>query len=165
MSVSGGADESGHRYAWTVTNETDRAIVELRFPHYRATLFFAPDGWTTDQSTNIVNVGVPDRPGVCVARASTPGRRIQPRHSATFTMQTADGAKRRAGTVTVRFVDGAELSVGGVELPHREGLGERYVSLIGLGAIFAAWMLARSLRRGSAAPAPATDRPSAEGKE
>ncbi len=152
VSITGGADESGHQYAWSVTNETDRTIVELRFPHYRASLFFAPDGWDTQDSTCIVNVGVPDRPGVCVARAATPAGGLRPGHSATFRMQVGGAVKRRSAAVSVRFADGSETTVGGVELPHRERVSEQYVSLIGLGVIFTGWVAVRLMRKRRAIP-------------
>jgi hypothetical protein len=49
--------------------------------------------------------------------------------------------------VTLRFDDGTEMRVGGVELPHAEGLGDKYVSLIGLGLVFMIFILAQAIRK------------------
>ena len=57
VTIVGGADATGHRYTWTVTNEDTSPIVYVEFPHYRANLFFSPHGWSTDESTFLVNVG------------------------------------------------------------------------------------------------------------
>ena len=43
--IEGEPDESGHNYQWTVTNQHDSPIVEIEFPHFRADLFTAPEGW------------------------------------------------------------------------------------------------------------------------
>lgn len=148
VTISGGADPTGHQYTWTVTNKHFSEIVRIAFPHYRADLFFAPKGWRTDESTFIVNVGVPDRPGVCVARAKSPGAGLRPDASATFRMQiAAAGAQRRRGTVLVRFADGTEAHVPDVELPQRAQASERYITLIALGSVVVVWLAVRSLRR------------------
>jgi hypothetical protein len=130
-----------------VTNLHTSPITEASFPHYHAMLFFAPKGWTSE-STFLVNVGVEDRPGVCTARAVSPADAIVPRGSATFSMQVSTrGTRRGRGTVQLRFADGAEIVVPNVELPVPEGLGDRYVPLIGLGGIAAAFIVVRALRR------------------
>ncbi len=151
VTVAGGADVSGQVYTWTVTNRYPSPVVGLEFPHYRATLFFAPVTWLTD-CTFLVNVGVEDSPGVCVATAPAPTEGIPPGRSAEFSMQcSAAGARRAMGAVTVRFADGKEIEVAGVELPTREGVGDKYVPLVGLGAIAVILVLVAALRRRSAA--------------
>lgn len=135
VAVVGGADASGQLYTWTVTNRHTSKVVRVEFPHYRAVLFFAPERWSTD-CTFLVNVGVEDSPGVCVAAAPTEAEGIPPGRSAEFRMQcSAAGARRGAGTVSVRFADETRSEVSGVELPCPEGVGDKYVPLIGLGAI------------------------------
>ena len=135
--ITGGADESGHQYAWKVTNLSPQAIVEIRFPHYRANLFFPPPDW--EQScTGLVAAGARNEPGLCTARAPAGKDGIAPGRSAEFKMQIASvGARRTPGRVTLRFTDGTETVVSGVELPTPEPLGDQYVSLVGLGMIFA----------------------------
>jgi len=134
--ITGGADESGHQYAWKITNQTQQAVLEVRFPHYHANLFFPPQDW--EQScTGLVAVGGKNEPGQCIARAPKGKEGIAPGRSAEFKMQIASaGARRFPGQVTLRLADGTETTVSGVELPTPEPLGDQYVSLIGLGMIF-----------------------------
>ncbi len=162
VTITGGADASGHTYAWQVANTGDSSIVEVRFPHYRAGLFFAPQGWSTN-CTALVHVGVKDEPGVCTARAVSPGEGIAPGRSATFSIQVAPaGAKRGRGEATVRLADGTEMRVGGVELPQAEGLGDKYVSLIGLGAVFMIFIVAQAIRKRRKTAKPAGGGPAGE---
>ncbi len=147
VTITGGADASGRQYTWTITNGYTSPIVYLEIPHYRAGLFFAPEGWATGESTYLVNVGVEDRPGVCIARAAAVTDGIASGQSATFDVQIgARGARRGPGTVLVRFADGTETTVSGVELPRQETLGDKYVTLIGLGLIFAVGLLIQAIR-------------------
>jgi hypothetical protein len=145
-SITGGAETNGPTYSWTLTNSHDAPIVDVRFPHYHATLFFAPDGWTT-KSTFLVNVGVEDRPGDCTAAADSPAKGIVRGGNGKFRMQINQrGTQRGRGTVYLRFADGAKLDLPGVEVPVPEGLGDKYVSLIGLGGIAAVFLLVRAWR-------------------
>jgi hypothetical protein len=57
------------------------------------------------------------------------------------------GAKRGPGEVSIRFADGSEVRVAGVELPQQEGLGDKYVSLIALGGVFAFFVIAQAVRK------------------
>ncbi len=146
-SIIGGADATGHHYSWTVTNRHSSPIVFIEFPHYQANLFLAPKGWSAEESTFLVNVGVPDRPGVCVARASSPAEGIAPGRSAEFKMQiAAPGASRGTGEVRLRFADGSDATVPGVELPQPPPTRDTFVSLIGLGLIFGAWLMYQLIR-------------------
>lgn len=150
--VTGGADESGHLYAWKITNQSSQSIVEVRFPHFRANLFFPPPGWEPS-CTGLVAVGAKIEPGVCTARVPPGKEGIAPGRSAEFKMQIASaGARRFPGHLAFRFADGTESDVGGVELPTRETAGDQYVSLIGLGMIFVLLTVrqARRKRRASA---------------
>ena len=147
VSITGGADASGHTYTWQVHGGGTSPIVEIRIPHYRAGLFFAPQGWLSD-CTAQVKVGAKDEPGICTARAAAPTDGITPGRSATFSMQIASaGAKRGLGEVTVRFADGSETRVTGVELPQSEGLGDKYVSLIALGGVFVIFVVVQAVRK------------------
>lgn len=146
VTITGGADASGAVYTWTVTSDHPSPAVFVEFPHYHAVLFFAPPRWTTD-STYLVNIGVEDRPGVCRASADGSGSGIVRGTSAEFRMQvSSDGTQRGRGNVRVRFADGIEVEVPGVEVPVRIGRADRYMPLIGLGAIAALAVLARALR-------------------
>lgn len=145
--ITGGADASGHTYTWQVRNSGVSPIVEVRFPHYRAGLFFPPPGWSSD-CTALVHVGAKDEPGVCTARAAAPTDGIAPGRSAVFSMQISPvGAKRGPGEVAVRFADGDEIRIAGVELPQQEGLGDKYVSLIALGGVFIIFVSVQAIRK------------------
>jgi len=147
VAVEGGADFSGHNYTWTVTNRHSASIVHVSFPHFRADLFQAPPGWVT-KCTNLVGVGVADPRGECAAESAPPVDGIRPQRSAQFTMRiAAAGAQRRTGTVTVRFADGREAQVAGVELPQSEPKSEQFMPLMGLGVIFAIFVIIVACRR------------------
>ncbi len=146
VTIVGGAEPGGHRYNWTVTNNHSSPIVLAEFPHYHATLFFVPQGWKSE-ATYMVNVGVEDRPGVCTARAPSAAGGIAPRDSAAFSMQVATkGTMRGRGNVRVRFADDTEAVVANVEIPVPERAGDKYLPLIGLGAIAGIFLLVRWLR-------------------
>jgi hypothetical protein len=146
VAITGGADASGHTYTWQVQNGGTSPIVEVCFPHYRAGLFFPPGGWSND-CTALVKVGAKDEPGFCTARATAPAEGIAKGRSTPFSMQiAAAGAKRGLGEVVVRFADGSETRIAGVELPQQEGLGDRYVSLIALGAVFLIFVAVQAVR-------------------
>lgn len=146
-SISGGADASGVTYRWTVTHEHTSPIVYVEFPHYHASLFFAPAGWT-QRSTFLVNVGVADRPGVCTARAESAFSGIVRGRSGDFGMQvTAAGTRRGRGNVIVRFADGTESVVADVELPVPETVGSKYLPLVGLSVIAIVALGVRALRQ------------------
>ncbi len=145
--ITGGADASGKTYTWQIANTGASRMVEARFPHYRATLFFPPVGWSSD-CTGLVRPGFKEESGVCSARATDPGDGIAPGRSASFSMQvTAAGTKRGPAEAVIRFADGSESVVKGVELPLREGIGDKYVSLIALGAAFIIFVAVRTLRK------------------
>jgi hypothetical protein len=132
-------------YKWSVTNNHTSPIVYVEFPHYHAGLFWAPDGWATEIS-GLVRVGFKDEPGVCTARAKTARSAIAPGQTGTFEVQIAPlPTKRGEGAVLIRFADGTEVSVGKVELPQPERVGDKYAPLIGLAVIFAAWALIRAI--------------------
>lgn len=145
--IRGGADASGQVYTWSVVNQHSAPLVGVSFPHYHGGVFAAPEGWDTSESTYLVGVGVEDRPGVCIARASSASDGIAAGQSAEFRLQLAPGGARRApGEVSIQFADGSSTIIGGVELSHAEPLGDQYVTLIGLGVIFVAWLAFRSVR-------------------
>ncbi len=162
VTITGGADPAGYIYTWTVTSKHTSPIVFVEFPHYHGALFFAPEDWSVE-CTFLVNVAVEDRPGVCTARnmlfAEAPagrnrndvapsGRSALAKGALEFRMQVVlDGTRRGPGHVLVRFADDSEVYVAGVELPQREAAGDKYISLIGLGLIFAVWVIARSWGR------------------
>jgi len=146
--IEGGPDHSGHVYTWTVTNQHDSPIVEIEFPHFRADLFTAPEGWR-QETTFLVNIGVAEKEGVCKAIAPSPAGGIAPGQSSAFSMRVAaKGAQRGFATVTVRFADDTTKLIENVPLPQREAVLTRFMGLLGLGGVLVIVILVRSLRRG-----------------
>lgn len=146
--IEGGADETGHNYRWTVTNQYRSPIVRIQFAHYNADLFFAPDGWSTGDTTNLINVGVTDPNGVCVAAAPSPRQGIAFRGSAAFGVRVAPaGADTGEGIWRVRFADGTMAEVEGVQLPVPRATGDKFVALIGSALVFGIIVIAESIRR------------------
>lgn len=144
--VEGGPDSLGQSYQWTVSNQASSPIVHVEFPHYRASLFFAPAKWTFSCS-NQVAVGSIDAPGVCVAKADSPGDGVAPGRSAVFGMQLASGAvKRGMGEVRLTFADSTSYLANQVAVPVPETFGDKYIPLIGLGVILAAFVAIRSVQ-------------------
>jgi hypothetical protein len=134
-------------YSWTIVNKGVLPLTWVRFPHFRAGLFFVPPGWSTAESTFIVNVGVPDRPGFCVGRATEDRYAIAPGKSAAFGMQiAASGARRGRGSVAVRFADGTEYAVENVELPQPEPVLERFAPLIAVAVFLGVVVMVRMIR-------------------
>ncbi len=154
VTIEGGVeDASAQRYSWIVTNHSTSPIVHIEFPHYRAGLFFTPEGWSQENS-GMVKVRGKNEPGVCRATASAPFAGILPGGSATFAMQIgAEGAQRGRGTVQVRFADGKVVGIANVELPRAPAASTKYMALIGLAAIFIVVVVIREKRRRKAPPA------------
>lgn len=157
VSVEGGPDGLGNVYHWTVTNNHSSPIVHVEIPQYRGSLFFPPKGWTSS-CTNLVAIGAPDAPGICTATAASRADGIAPGRSASFGLQIAAGsAKRGSGEVLIGFGDSSTQRIGNVMVPVPETLGDRYITLIGLGAILAVYVVIQVVRgrknRGSQADA------------
>ncbi len=147
VTITGGADASGHNYTWTVTNHHTSPIVYLEFPHFRADMFHVPAGWAAETTNLVGGRREPDKPSVCIARAEPPNTGLWHGCSREFGMRVAPaGAPRGPGTVTVRFADGTENKVAGVELPEPPASSGKYIPLIGAGVIFAGWVIVRTLR-------------------
>jgi hypothetical protein len=146
VTIEGGPEALGATYQWTITNNHTSPIVRVEVPHYRASLFFAPKGWTSS-CTNLVAVGALDATGVCTATATVLADGIAPGRSATFGMQLAAGSiKRGSSEATIGFADSSTQTVSGVLVPVPETFADRYISLLGLGAILAGFVVFQALR-------------------
>jgi hypothetical protein len=157
VSIDVKVDPSGQNLTYIVENHADSPIVHVEFPHYAADLFTAPTGWTTN-STNLVNVGVPDEPGVCTATAQE-GFGILRNRSAEFQMRLSlRNARMGKGQARVRLADGSEVTVDDVRLPMRppeEPL--RQWPVLAVAALFIGWILLRRRKGGQRPPARSTD--------
>lgn len=142
VTISGGADPSGHNYEWVVTNRSTTRIVAIDFPHVHADLCLAPDGWTTQGSTGLVGQDAETHSGICHARANSPAKGIAAGQSLTFRIRIAPiGAARGTGSVIVTLADERRVEVAGVELPKSPEGQRNYVMLFGMGAILAIWIV------------------------
>jgi len=136
VTISGGADESGHHYAWTITSTFPSPIVYVEFPEYRSDLFRPPPGWSER----------PAQAGFRAAGADGAASAVPPGRTAAFTLRIRPaGAQRGRGSVRIRFADGAETIVTGVEVPTVPS--DRNIGLIGLAVLFAGWVVVRAVRK------------------
>ena len=150
VTITGGADPSGHNYAWTVENSDTSPIVRVEFPHFHADLFFTPEGWS-QECTALVNVGYKAKTGSCVASRTAGANGILPGSAAEFRMRIAPLPTRHGtGAVRIWFADGRDISIPGVSLPVRDTVGDKYLSLIALGIMFAAFVAVQTMRRSKA---------------
>ncbi len=144
VTITGGVDQTGHNYAWTITHNHRSPIVYVEFPHYRADLFEAPPGWATELTNP---GGISSDASRCIATAASPGQGIQRRREAVFRVRVApSGTPRGVGSVIVRFADDSEVTVDGVSVPVRERFGDQYMALIGLGLIFGIFVVAKAIK-------------------
>jgi hypothetical protein len=145
--IDGGADESRHNYQWVVVNLHTSPIVYIEFPHYHADTFTVPPRWKAE-STFLVNVGVEDRPGVCIARPEPPNPGIARGGAQRFEMRIAGAAAPVVGRgkVKIRFADGKETVVTNVSLPEPPAPNFRYLPLMGAAMIFGVWVVVRTIR-------------------
>lgn len=142
VSISGGADATGQIYRWTISNGHSLSILYVEIPHYGADTAESPEGWLGELT---VRLGQGGRPGKFVAAAEYPSSRIPPGGSAKFSLRLpSPGDARGVRDALVRFEDGSEVFVS-IEVPLKETTGERNVSLIALGVIFALYVLVRAM--------------------
>lgn len=154
VEITGGADQSGQNYRWTIRNRGSSPIVSVEFPHYHADTFIVPDGWDNSDCTNLARVGGGSGPGACRATPLAGEIGLRPNRTAEFGMRISRaGAIRRPGAVTVQFADGTRTVVDGVEVPSRATFGERYIMVIGMAVIIGGAILI-NLRRRRKQPAP-----------
>lgn len=148
VEITGGADQTRQNYAWTVINKHTSPIVHVEFPHYHADLFrIIPSAGWEQECTFLVNVGVPDKPGVCIARPQAPNPGIPPGGRHDFEMRlTAKGAMVGKGQVTIKFADDKVVTVPGVTLPVPPPPSFKLLPLVGAAIIFGLWVLIRTLR-------------------
>lgn len=141
VDIVGGGDETLANYRWTVTNRTDVPIEWVRFPCAHFHLFNAPEGWTA---------GTGAEGGGPLGYASAAGEvnQLAPGRSLTFTARVdRNRTIRGKGTAHVGFADGTSMAISGVELAIEPSAGDQYLPLVGLGVIFAIFLVLTSLRK------------------
>jgi hypothetical protein len=149
VTITGGADQSGQNYAWTVTHDYDSPMVSVEFPHYMADLCTGPDGWTM-RLTGFL--GAKGRRGVCSAESTEGLPRGVP---LAFKLRVGPrGTPRGEGDVVVRFSDGTEVKVR-AQVPVKPSFVAGHLSLIGLGGVFLLLVLISLRRRNKTGATPA----------
>ncbi|MFQ5462153.1 MAG: hypothetical protein ACE5E5_05945 [Phycisphaerae bacterium] len=148
VEIVGGPDKTGHNYEWTVRNHHSSAIVYVAFPHFRADLFFVPQGWSTAGTSNLKGMGAKRSFGTCVGRVERWSQGIAPGGEGVFKMRV-DGTRARPapGTVLIRFADGSEHLVSQVLVPSAEATSDKLVPLFGLAGVFIVLILTAMRRR------------------
>lgn len=151
--VTGGCDPSGHNYEWTIVHDHESPLVYVEIPHFRADMFSAPDGWTTE----IINQNSPDlQPGKCIAQVTALSTGLRRGEKGEFTMRiNAASAQKGRRAMRLRFADRAEIDVMAT-IPIEYSSLERYLVPLVLGGSFGLYLLVitiRSNRRRRAVPA------------
>lgn len=148
-SVVGERDDTGQFYEWTVTNTGDQPIVGIELPHFRVDLWTAPDGWSTDKSTNIQGMpGVREESGFLRAEATSPTAAIMPGASKTFKARiNRKGAPRGHGKVTLTRADDTKLIVQNVVMPAQETWLDQYIMPIGLGVLLLIIVASQAMKK------------------
>ena len=147
VKIVGGPDITGHNYEWKVYNNSPSPIVYVEFPHWHADLFYGQNGWS-GKSSYLINVGVPELPGICTATADSPANYIRQGGSAQFFMRIAPiGADHGKGQAKVRFADGSERIIDGVVLPRKPPQEYKFATLIALGVLFLGFVIVKTFRQ------------------
>jgi hypothetical protein len=149
VTVTGGADDTGQNYTWTITHDYAFPIVHVEIPQYKSGWHRPPEGWTAEVTHPR---GIAGRAGKFIADVDDPSQGIARGGSAEFQLGiVAGGTPRGRGDILVRFADGVEATVR-AEVPIKEPARDRNVPLIGLGLIFGIFVLARALRKKRGSP-------------
>lgn len=143
VEIVGGGDDTLANYQWTVTNRADAPIEWVRFPCAHYHLFNAPEGWTA-------GTGADGEQPLGYASAAGEVDVLAPGRSLTFTARVdRNRTIRGEGTAYVGFADGTSIAISGVELAIEPSAGDQYLPLLGLGVIFAVFLVFQSLRKRS----------------
>lgn len=143
VTITGGADASGHNYEWNITHDHAAPLIYVEIPQFRAGWHAPPDGWTGDL-THPRGIGGLD--GLFIAQAKSRENGISRGQVARFRLNIgAEGTPRGEGEVLLRFADGSEATVL-AEVPVKESAADQNISLIGLGLIFGVFLVVRAIR-------------------
>ena len=141
-------------FTWTVENHGDFVITMVRFRHFRGRQPICPKGWSEAAMTgNEERLGQKLETGIIEFKADSISAGIRDGGSAVFSLRLdsiwhGDAVK---DTVVVGLADGTELTVPGVLRPARESFFSRNATPLGLGAMFAAYVVYK-LWRGRRTP-------------
>ena len=153
--VTGARTGENHTYfTWTITNNGNQPITMFRAPYYRGRVTALPEGWAQRPPTGLIGEGQKPNATVLELASSSRATGIQPGQTAEF--QLWDPHTHRRGTLTrqavcIELADGSDILVSGVRCPSQESYLRRNYPLIGLGAMFAIFLIVKALRGGKKA--------------
>ncbi len=139
------SEENRFDYVWTVTNHSDKRITSLVVDHFYGKTVTPPKGWVRSNMTGNWGEGQPLEPGIIEFSVEQPLKAIGRGQTRDFKVNIDRlwrGACERR-TVTVGFEDGTTLEIAGVICPSDESWFKKNVALVGLGAMFAVFILWR----------------------
>ena len=143
--VDGHRDE-GRWFLWTVTNQAAKPITYFKAPHDYGYTVNPPDGW---------DFGLADRGrhGVIECEATTELQAIRRGHRAEFRLEVQGDYQPAPRPVMIGFADGTKIELAGVLCPMREPFLRNHFPAIGLGVIFAAFLVVQAIRSRKKPPA------------
>lgn len=147
VTVTGGRDPvEVNFYRWTVTNQGNKPIDRFEFPRYMVDDLGSPDGWS-HQIVKTDAAGRSIEPHRIVYKADRPSTALRRGESAVFEAQiNIDKATPGRQPVLVGFADGTTLEIADIEVPWDYPWLEKHALLIGMGTLFAIFLLVQMVR-------------------
>jgi hypothetical protein len=138
--------DSPNHFRWTITNHNRGAIVSFRAPRYLAEDAIPPPGWTGEI---IKNATTGDNE--VLFETKRPAAGIYPGQSLSFEVHdrriARTGRTKAPRPVVVGLADGSVLTISDVWCPAEESAFGKNLPLIGLGAMFAVFLLVQAARK------------------
>ena len=141
---AGGAKE----FVLTVTNRGARPITSVEHPHFLGLTPIAPDGWEESRMTGNPTRHQKRAPGILEYRAKNAAAAIRKGQSVEFRLllDVYWPGVMVPMPVTIGLDDGTEIQVSGVACPYRVSYFRQYFPVIGLGVVFAIFILYKLIR-------------------
>ena len=152
--IDGGRDPvQVNFYRWTVTNRGGRAITRFEFPRYLVDDLASPTGWT-HEIVKTDSTGRAIKPHRIVYKANSAASAIHAGGSLVFEAQiNIDKATPGRQPVTIGFDDGSTIQIADVEIPWDYPWLEKHALLIGMGSLFAVFLIVQAIRSRRQKPA------------
>jgi hypothetical protein len=129
-----------------VTNHGGRPITRFEFPRYVVDDLGSPQGWTHEIVKTDAD-GRPIRPHRIVYKAESSLSAIRPGRSLVFEAQiNIDKATPGRQPVIIGFDNGSTLEMADVEIPWDYPWLEKHALLIGMGGLFALFLVIQAMR-------------------
>lgn len=136
-------------FIWTLTNHGDKRVTMLRVDHYYGKTVTPPDGWVRSDMTGNWGEGQKLEPGIIEFKVEKPRKAIGRGQTREFKVNVDRVWRgyREPRTVTVGFEDGTTVEIHGVVCPAKESWFKRNYAFVGLGGIFALFLLISLLKK------------------